>query len=123
MAELKLGWPNWIGVVVEDLEAQRRFYRNVLGLDELQSGDDWVWFDMGSGRLFELLSRNAELPQYDAKRYQTGFTVEDIRSTAEEMAARGVEQLTDIEGGPESRQSWCYFRDPEGTVFEIIQQL
>src|SRR5438093_12204339 len=28
---VRLGWPVWIGVVSEDLEAQRRFYRDVLG--------------------------------------------------------------------------------------------
>jgi catechol-2,3-dioxygenase len=123
MAELELGWPNWIGVVAEDLEAQRQFYRDVLGLHELQAGDDWVWFDMGSGRLFELLALDAERLQYSAVRYQTGFTVEDIRSAAKEMAARGVEQVTDIEGGIESHQYWCYFRDPEGNVFEITQPL
>ncbi|HYT30681.1 MAG TPA: hypothetical protein VEN82_07870 [Actinomycetota bacterium] len=57
MAELKLGWPSWIGVV------------------------------------------------------------------AEEMATRGVEQVTGIEGGIESHEYWCYFRDPEGNLFEITQPL
>ncbi len=123
MAELKLGWPGWIGVVAGDLQAQRRFYRDVLGLPELQAGEDWVWFDMGSGRLFELLALDPERPQYNAVRYQTGFTVGDIRSAAEEMATRGVEQVTGIEGGIESHEYWCYFRDPEGNLFEITQPL
>jgi hypothetical protein len=42
-----LRWPNWIGVVGHDLEAQRRLYRDVLGLTELAAGEDWVQFDMG----------------------------------------------------------------------------
>ena len=29
-----LGWPTWIGVVADDLEKQRRFYRDALGLHE-----------------------------------------------------------------------------------------
>jgi catechol 2,3-dioxygenase-like lactoylglutathione lyase family enzyme len=41
-----LKWPNWVGVVVEDLEAQRRFYGEVLGLRELEVGEDWAQFDM-----------------------------------------------------------------------------
>jgi catechol 2,3-dioxygenase-like lactoylglutathione lyase family enzyme len=123
MPELELGWPNWIGVVARDLEAQRRFYRDVLGLRELRTGDDFVWFDMGDGRLLELLALDPEQPQYDQVRYQSGFTVRDIHAAAREMASRGVSRLTDVEGGPESGQYWCYFRDPEGNVFEITQPL
>jgi catechol 2,3-dioxygenase-like lactoylglutathione lyase family enzyme len=118
---LRLHWPNWVGVVVEDLEAQRRFYRDVLGLPEAGAGDGWVWFDMGERRLFELLAKDPNKPQYDRVRYQTGFRVDDIRAAADELTARGVERITDIEGGPESGQYWCYFRDPEGNVFEITQ--
>jgi hypothetical protein len=29
--------------------------------------------------------------------------------------------MTDVEGGPEHGGYWCYFRDPEGNVFEISQ--
>jgi catechol 2,3-dioxygenase-like lactoylglutathione lyase family enzyme len=32
-----LGWPTWIGVVVEDLERQRRFWGELLGLQEAAS--------------------------------------------------------------------------------------
>jgi catechol 2,3-dioxygenase-like lactoylglutathione lyase family enzyme len=115
-----LRWPNWIGVVAHDLEAQRRFYRDVLGLTELAAGEDWVQFDMGWPNLFELISRSDE-PQYDQPRYQSGFAVEDINSTRDELIARGVEAITEIEGGPDSGGYWCYFRDPEGNVFEISQ--
>jgi hypothetical protein len=41
----------------------------------------------------------------------------------EELLARGVKQVTEIEGGPGSGQYWCYFQDPEGNVFEVAQQL
>jgi predicted enzyme related to lactoylglutathione lyase len=122
MAELEVGWPVWIGVVAEDLEGQRRFYRDVLGLEETEAGEDWVEFDLGSRRVFEVLART-EAPQYEQRRYQVGFAVDDIRAAADALAARGVERISDIEGGPESGQYWCYFRDPEGNVFEIAQQL
>lgn len=96
-----LKWPNWIGVVAEDLEAQRRFYRDVLGLKELSEGEGWVQFDMGWPNLLELIRRSAE-PQYDQPRYQTGFAVGDIRTSREELIARGVETVTEIEGGPDA---------------------
>jgi catechol 2,3-dioxygenase-like lactoylglutathione lyase family enzyme len=72
MGELKLDWPVWIGVVTENLEAQRRFYRDALGLRELEAGDDWVKFDLGSRRLLELLAKS-DLPQYSERRCQVGF--------------------------------------------------
>ncbi len=66
---MKLDWPCWIGVVAEDLAAQRRFYRDVLGFTELNSGPDWVHFGLGQGNLLELVQRNED-PQYDQVRYQ-----------------------------------------------------
>ena len=49
MSGAQLKWPNWIGLVVQDLQAQRRFYRETLGLTELGAGDDWVQFDGATG--------------------------------------------------------------------------
>ena len=115
----RLGWPTWIGVVAEDLEAQRRFYREVLGLEETAHGEGWVQFGVG-GRLFEVIGRTGD-PQYASRRYQVGFTVEDIHATRDELTQAGVEALTEVEGGPDSANQWCYFRDPEGNVFEITE--
>jgi catechol 2,3-dioxygenase-like lactoylglutathione lyase family enzyme len=108
--------------VAEDLDAQRRFYRDVLGLKELSSGQDWVQFDMGWPNLLEVIRRSDE-PQYDAARYQAGFAVDDIQTARGRLIARGVEALTEIQGGAEAGGYWCYFRDPEGNVFEISQRL
>jgi catechol 2,3-dioxygenase-like lactoylglutathione lyase family enzyme len=123
MGELKLGWPVWIGVVSEDLEAQRRFYRDVLGLQEMEAGESWIEFDMGSKRVFELIARDPEVPQYVTGGYVVGFEVDDIRAAAAELTARGVEQVSEIEGGSESGQYWCYFRDGEGNLLEIAQRI
>ena len=116
----KLGWPEWIGVVAENLQAQAAFYRDVLGLCQVAAGDDWVQFDFG-GRTFEILGRSA-LSQYDARRVQVGFTVEDIEVAREELSAAGVDALTGVEGDQAAGARWCYFRDPEGNVFEITQR-
>jgi catechol 2,3-dioxygenase-like lactoylglutathione lyase family enzyme len=118
----KLRWPNWIGVVVEDLEAQRRFYRDAMGLQELGAGDGWVHFDMGFPNILELLQRSDE-PEYDRVRYQPGFAVDDIHAAREALIARGVAAISEIDGGPDAQGYWCYFRDPEGNVFEISQRL
>lgn len=118
-----VGWPTWVGVVCEDLERQRGFYRDVLGLPELGGGEDWIWFDMGWPRLFELLALDRSRPQYDERRFQLAFSTADIYAVREELLNRSVEPVTDIEGGPESHEYWCYFRDAEGFLFEVVQSV
>jgi catechol-2,3-dioxygenase len=115
---VKLEWPCWIGVVVEDLAEQRRFYREGLGFTELKAGTDWVHFDLGNGNLLELVRRSND-PQYDRIRYQVGYAVADILSARRELIARGVGPVSELEGSREGGGRWCYFRDPEGNVFEI----
>jgi hypothetical protein len=51
------------------------------------------------------------------------FEVDDIRSARADLLSRGVEALTDIEGGPDDRQYWVYFKDAEGNLFEVVQRL
>ena len=114
-----LQWPTWIGVICEDLEGQRRFYRDALGLVETGSGDGWVHFELGSN-LLELIQRDPS-SQYEQTRYQVGYTVEDIEAARAHLLAIGAVQISEIEGGSDTRNKWCYFQDPEGNVFEITQ--
>ena len=123
MSEPFVRWPSWVGVVAEDLEAQRKFYREVLGFREEEVGDGWVQFDLGGGRTFELLAMDPSVPQYEQRRYQVGFTVDDIRAARDRLIEEGVEVVSDIEGGEGAGSLWAYFRDPEGNVFEITQRL
>jgi catechol 2,3-dioxygenase-like lactoylglutathione lyase family enzyme len=115
----KLGWPTWMGVVADDLEGQRKFYRDVLGLRETEAGPDWIQFEL-DGHMFEVVRRSA-LPQYEEHRFQVGFTVEDIHAAREALIAAGVEPISEIDGGDDTDNLWCYFRDPEGNVFEITE--
>jgi catechol 2,3-dioxygenase-like lactoylglutathione lyase family enzyme len=114
-----LQWPSWMGVVADDLEAQTRFYRDVLGLRQTEAGDGWVQFDL-DGHLFEVIQRS-ELPQYDARRFQVGFTVPDLETAREALVAAGVHAISEIDGGDDTLNRWCYFRDPEGNVFELTE--
>jgi catechol 2,3-dioxygenase-like lactoylglutathione lyase family enzyme len=57
MNGVNLGWPIWIAVVCRDLEAQRRFYEDLLGFDQLDQGEGWIQFALGQGRMLELIAR------------------------------------------------------------------
>ena len=116
-----LSWPNWIGVVCEDLDRQRAFYADVFGLPELARGGTWAWFDLGWPNLFELLALDPAMPQYERRRFQVGFATDDITAAREELVRRGVEPVTGIESDTEG-DAWCYFRDAEGSLFELSQR-
>jgi hypothetical protein len=90
-------------------------------LSELKAGRNWVWFDF-DGNLLELLAKSP-LPQYDRRRVSFAFDVDNIESARATLIERGVEPVTEIEGGPKSLQYWTYFKDAEGNLFELVQRL
>lgn len=120
--KVRLMWPIWVGVVSENVERQRRFYRDVLGFKELGAADSWVSFDMGWPNFFEIKGRSDD-PQYDQPRYQVAFAVDDIVTSRSGLIAGGVESVSEIVGKPEVGGYWCYFKDPDGNVFAISQRL
>ena len=115
----RLGWPTWMGVVVDDMERMAAFYE-ALGMPRTHTGADYIQLDLG-GQTFELLQRSAK-PEYDARRYQVGYDVEDIETSRAALIAAGAEPITEIKGNSDSSNRWCYLRDPEGNVFEITQR-
>ena len=117
---MNLGFPTWVGVVCEDLERQRRFYEQVLGMPVVREGDDFVELDLGAGTMFELIRRSTD-PEYDGVRYQVGFAVDDIEATRRELISRGVMPISEIHG-VKGEGRWAYFKDPEGNVFELKER-
>ena len=115
---LRLGWPIWIGIVCDDFDGQRRFYRDVLGFKEVNHGADWAWFDV-DGKLLELF-RKSSRPEYAQRGVTAGFVVDDIRAARAALIQRHVTPVGGIEHG--GGQSWAYFRDGDGNLFEITQR-
>jgi catechol-2,3-dioxygenase len=116
----EIGWPSWIGIVCDDLAAQLSFYREVFGVQEAAKGDGWVQFEFGD-RLLELIQRD-ESPEYERARYQVGFAVGDMEKSRRRLLGAGAEQISSIQGGADLSGPWCYFRDPEGNVFELKER-
>jgi predicted enzyme related to lactoylglutathione lyase len=117
-----LGRPSWVGIVAEDIQRERAFYRDVLGLEEVREREGYVWFRVGDATL-EVAQLNDGQPEVRRAGCAIGYRVEDVEATRAELISRGAEPLTEIQGGPKAGACWCYFRDPEGNVFQITQEL
>jgi len=117
-----LGTPTWVGVVVEDLQKARAFYRDTLAFEEVREREGYVWFRAGDATL-EVAERNADRPEVRRAGCAIGYRVDDVEATRAGLISRGAEPLTEIQGGPKAGARWCYFRDPEGNTFQITQDL
>jgi len=115
-----LGWPTWIGVVVDDLQAQRTFWGEMLGVPEDHAGPGFAHFILPTGEIFEVIERS-ETPEYNGRRFQVGFEVADVEVARAGLIRRGVAAISEVMEAS-SPDPWAYFLDPEGNVFEIKQR-
>ena len=113
------GWPTWIAVVCDDVEAQRLFYAKVLGWRQLDEGGDRVRLDGDDGKALELIERKKRRDEHEERGFVAGFAVEDIERCRDELIAVGATPLSGLLGDEDAGGRWCYFRDPEGNVFAL----
>ncbi len=124
-------WASGISAItlfVEDLEASKRFYREVFGLTIAYEDDDSAVFDFGNAIVNLLRTEAADeliapAPVASAahgSRVQFTIEVEDVDALSAELVGRGVELLN----GPMNRP-WgirtASFRDPAGHIWEIAK--
>ena len=138
------------GITVKDIDSALVFYRDVIGLkvlveptppaegEELSAGvgvpgaclrQALLGTDEVSIELFEYLSPPAEaempLPVNNPGPGHVAFEVDDIQAEYRRMSELGVHFNTApnfIEEGPLSGWKWVYFKDPEGTVLELVER-
>lgn len=124
-------WPGGISAItlfVEDLDAAKRFYREVFGLPVAFEDDTSAVFEFGN-TIVNLLKATAALELIepavvgsceDGSRLQLTIQVDDVDVMCAELAARGVDLLN----GPMDRP-WgirtASFRDPGGHIWEIAK--
>ncbi|MGH2559429.1 MAG: VOC family protein [Thermomicrobiales bacterium] len=124
-------WPRGIGAItlfVEDLEAAKRFYREVFGLPVAFEDDASAVFDFGNTVINllqataarELIEPAVVASREAGSRLQLTIQVDDVDAMCAELAARGVELLN----GPMDRP-WgirtASFSDPGGHIWEIAK--
>jgi catechol 2,3-dioxygenase-like lactoylglutathione lyase family enzyme len=108
----------WAGVRTSDLKSTTRFFAEDLGLSVSYEGKGLVQFEMPSGQLFEIFG-------LESRYYRLhicpvlAFQVEDVRQARRELASRGIEFETDVEG--DEAEAWTYFRGPDGYLYELWQ--
>jgi catechol 2,3-dioxygenase-like lactoylglutathione lyase family enzyme len=124
-------WPAGIDAItlfVEDLDAAKRFYREVFNLPIHFEDDASAVFNFGNALInllktdaaHDLVAPAAVAEQDGAARMQLTIAVDDVNATCAMLTERGVELLN----GPMDRP-WgirtASFRDPGGHIWEIAR--
>ena len=119
-----------ITIVVEDLERSRKFYTEILGMQEVERPDfgfPGLWFQAGSSQIHLNVAGQeagqAGLPCLGAKLPSRGFhyafEIDDCDAAAPRLTALGFEIVT----GPKSRPDGArqlYIYDPDGHLVELF---
>lgn len=108
-----------VNIDVDDLDAARRFYTEVMGFSEVHRPDfgaPGAWFQMGAHQL--------HLGTIGARRAETGdhfaLQVEDCASCAQELEAKGIEVFR-LDPPIAGAGIQAFLRDPAGNLIELNQ--
>ncbi len=110
-----------VSLNVTDIERSRRFYTEVLGLEEVDRPDFGVpgaWLQVGDGQVHLIVApESADIGrrpgQLTPMAPHAALAIEDYDTVREELVGHGVELLESAQSG----QMWV--RDPDGNVIEL----
>jgi lactoylglutathione lyase len=127
---MQLTAPDYVILIVEDLDRALHFYTGVLGLKLGHRSGEYAQLDTGVTRL-ALYTRNSmattlgmplDKPSADAPAFEIGFKVDDVDAAVNELVARGAAPAV-----PPTDRFWgqrtAYVRDPDGHLIELAQDL
>jgi lactoylglutathione lyase len=127
---MKLALPDYVVVIVADLDVSLRFYTQVLGLELGHRSGGFAQLRTGATRLalYERASmartvgRPLRAPDPDAPGFELGFKVPDCDGAYAQLVARGARAVT-----PPTTRTWgqrtAYVTDPDGHLIELAQDL
>jgi lactoylglutathione lyase len=126
--QLNLSAPDYLILIVQDLDRALGFYVDVLGLRLGHRSGDYAQLDTGTTRL-ALYTRSAmaktlgmalDPPVSNAPGFEVGFKVRDVDAAFTELIARGAQAMV-----PPTDRFWgqrtAYLRDPDGHLIELAQ--
>ncbi len=115
--------------VVDDLDAARTFYRDVIGCGEGRSSDSWIDFDMFGHQIVAHLGDTADRianPVYGhdvpVPHFGVVLTLKDFRALAERFVGAGLAFVippTVRFAGKAGEQHTMFLRDPAGNALEF----
>ena len=127
---MELTSPDYIVLIVEDLDRALHFYTRVLGLRLGHRSGDYAQLDTGGTRLAlytrsamaETLSIPLAVAAANAPGFEIAFKVADVDAAFSELIARGAPAVV-----PPTDRFWgqrtAYVRDPDGHLVEFAQDL
>lgn len=89
---------SFIMVVVRDMEASKRFYRDALGLKLVSESAEWTQLDAGNIRV-GLHKESDKLKVEPHEGIQFAFEVADVQKAAGELKGKGVHHPRAAEAG------------------------
>ena len=128
--QLSLSAPDYLILIVEDLDRALGFYVDVLGLRLGHRSGDYAQLDTGTTRLAlytrsamaKTLGMSLDAPAANAPGFELGFKVSDVDAEFAELIARGARPVM-----PPTDRFWgqrtAYLRDPDGHLIELAQDL
>ncbi len=127
---MELSAPDYVVLIVEDLDRALRFYTGVLGLKLGHRSGDYAQLDTGATRLAlyargamaKTLGMRLEAPAPNAPGFEIGFKVANVDAAFSELITRGASPVV-----PPTDRFWgqrtAYLRDPDGHLIELAQDL
>jgi catechol 2,3-dioxygenase-like lactoylglutathione lyase family enzyme len=126
-----------VGLSVADLDAQRRFYGDALGLTEVAETFEMPAAHVRStilradnGLQIELIERGGSAPQEFADPFDGAGTqgyfhwavyVDDLDSAFASVLCAGAHQVSAPADAVRAGMRFAYVKDPEGNLLELIQ--
>jgi catechol 2,3-dioxygenase-like lactoylglutathione lyase family enzyme len=127
---MKLLAPDYVILIVRDLDRALDFYVGVLGLPLGHRSGDYAQLATGATRLAlysrsamaKILGSSLDAPAANAPGFEIGFKVADVDAAFAELVERGAPPAA----APTDRlwgQRTAYVRDPDGHLIELAQDL
>ena len=115
MPEIKKAY---VTIMVADLDKLVDFYTNVLGLyEDLRFGDSWAEMVTKGITIGLHPKKPGAHPAPEHNHVSIGFEVQDIRRTAKELEAKGVQ----LHFQENEVNILAFFKDPDGTHLYLTQ--
>ena len=116
----------WIGVLVHDYEATCNFLEDDLGLelDWTDEAKEITMFRFPSGNTIEVYgpsdrTREAKYQHFNGP--VIGLEIDDIAAARDELVAKGVEFVSEIDGLDDGSIKWTYFWGLDGQFYSLHQ--